>query len=76
MPFSIVIIVSLISAGMTGVYSSGLALLAMGVPLQRWATTLLNAVIIAFGSFYLLFISDSFVSTLQSFLAAISVIMG
>ena len=75
-PFSIVIIVSLISAGMTGVYSSGLALLAMGVPLSRAATTVVNAVIITLGAFYLLFISDSFVSTFQSFLAAISVIMG
>ena len=75
-PFSIVIIVSLISAGMTGVYSSGLALLAMGVPMSRAATTLLNAVIITLGAFYLLFISDSFLSTFQSFLAAISVIMG
>ncbi len=75
-PFSIVIIVSLISAGMTGVYSSGLALLAMGVPMSRWATTLLNAVIISLGAFYLLFVSDSFVSTFQSFLAAISVVMG
>ena len=75
-PFSIVIIVSLISAGMTGVYSSGLALLAMGVPMSRAATTLLNAVIIALGAFYLVFISDSFLSTFQSFLAAISVIMG
>lgn len=75
-PFSIVIIISLVSAGMTGIYSSGLALLAMGVPMSRWATTLLNALIIAAGCFYLLFISDSFVSTFQSFLAAISVIMG
>ncbi len=75
-PFSLVIIVSLISAGMTGVYSSGLALLAMGVPLSRASTTVLNAAIITLGAFYLLFISDSFVSTFQSFLAAISVIMG
>ena len=75
-PFSIVIIISLISAGMTGVYSSGLALLAMGVPLSRAATTLLNAVIIALGCFYLTFISDSFLSTFSSFLATISVIMG
>lgn len=75
-PFSIVIIISLVSAGMTGIYSSGLALLAMGVPMSRWATTLLNAVIISAGCFYMLFISDSFVSTFQSFLAAISVIMG
>ena len=75
-PFSLVIIISLISAGMTGVYSSGLALLAVGVPLSRAATTLLNAVIIALGCFYLTFISDSFLSTFSSFLATISVIMG
>ncbi|MBO8415759.1 MAG: cytosine permease [Proteobacteria bacterium] len=75
-PFSLVIIISLISAGMTGVYSSGLALLAVGVPLSRAATTLLNAVIIALGCFYLTFISDSFLSTFSSFLASISVVMG
>ena len=62
-PFSLVIIISLISAGMTGVYSSGLALLAVGVPLSRVTTTLLNAIIIALGCFYLTFISDSFLST-------------
>lgn len=75
-PFSLIIIISLISAGMTGVYSSGLALLAVGVPLSRAATTLLNAVIIALGCFYLTFISDSFLSTFSSFLASISVVMG
>lgn len=75
-PFSVVIIISLVSAGMTGVYSSGLALLALGVPMTRLGTTLLNAVMIALGSFYLTFVSDSFLSTFTSFLAAISVIMG
>lgn len=75
-PFSLVIIVSLISAGMTGLYSSGLALLAMGVPMTRLGTTILNGCLIAFGAFYLLFVSDSFVAPFQSFLAAISVIMG
>lgn len=75
-PFSIVIIVSLISAGMTGVYSSGLALLAMGAPLSRATSTGLNAFIIALGLSYLLFVSDSFLMTFQSFLAVISVIMG
>lgn len=75
-PFSIVIVASLMSAGMTGVYSSGLALMAMGVPMSRAATTILNAVIIALGAFYLTFISDSFLSTFTSFLAAISVVMG
>lgn len=75
-PFSLIVIISLISAGMTGIYSSGLALLALGVPMTRLATTILNGVIIALGAYYLLFISDSFVSTFQSFLALISVVMG
>ena len=75
-PFSFIVIISLISAGMTGIYSSGLALLALGVPMSRLGTTILNGVIIALGSYYLLFISDSFVSTFQSFLALISVVMG
>lgn len=75
-PFSLIIIISLISAGMTGLYSSGLALLAMGAPMKRWQTTVLNGLIISLGSFYMLFISDSFVAPFQSFLMAISVIMG
>ena len=44
--------------------------------MTRLATTILNGVIIALGAYYLLFISDSFVSTFQSFLALISVVMG
>ncbi|QKJ87703.1 permease [Paramixta manurensis] len=75
-PFSIVIIISLLAAAITGVYSSGLALLALGIPASRAATTTLNAVLIGFGAFYLMFISDSFLATFQSFLASISVVIG
>nr|WP_314425373.1 cytosine permease [uncultured Erwinia sp.] len=75
-PFSMVIIISLLSAAITGIYSSGLALLALGLPVSRAATTVLNALIIGFGAFYLMFISDSFLSTFQSFLASISVVIG
>lgn len=75
-PFSIVIIISLLAASITGVYSSGLALLAMGMPTTRAVTTAINAVIIAAGSIYLTFISDSFLNTFQAFLATISVVVG
>lgn len=75
-PFSIVIIISLLSAAITGVYSSGLALLALGIPASRAVTTAINALIIGFGAFYLMFISDSFLATFQSFLASISVVLG
>ncbi len=75
-PFSIVIIISLLSAAITGVYSSGLALLALGIPASRAVTTAINALIIGFGAFYLMFISDSFLATFQSFLASIAVVIG
>ncbi|CAG9297830.1 purine-cytosine permease family protein [Celerinatantimonas diazotrophica] len=75
-PFSIVIIISLLSAAITGVYSSGLALLALGIPASRAVTTAINALIIGFGAFYLMFISNSFLATFQSFLASIAVVIG
>jgi purine-cytosine permease-like protein len=75
-PFSIVIVISLVSAAITGIYSSGLALMAVGVPLRRSVTTTLNALLIAAGAFYLLFISTSFLATFQSFLSLIAVMMG
>jgi len=68
-PFSLVIVVSLVAAAITGVYSSGLALLALGVPLSRVGTTAINTVIISAGRVLLLFISDSFLATFQAFLA-------
>jgi NCS1 family nucleobase:cation symporter-1 len=75
-PFSIVIVISLIAAAITGLYSSGLALLALGVPVSRVGTTVINMVIISAGAFYLLFVSDSFLATFQAFLALIAVVMG
>ena len=75
-PFSIVIIISLVSAAMTGIYSSGLALLSIGIPVSRVMTTLINGVLITLGAFYLMFISDSFLATFQAFLATVSVVVG
>jgi nucleobase:cation symporter-1, NCS1 family len=75
-PFSIVIVISLVSAAITGMYSSGLALMAVGVRLRRSVTTAINATIIAAGAFYLLFISTSFLATFESFLSLVAVMMG
>lgn len=75
-PFSLVIVISLVAAAITGVYSSGLALLALGVPVSRAGTTAINVVVISAGAFYLLFISDSFLATFQAFLALVAVLMG
>ena len=57
-------------------YSSGLALMAVGVRLRRSVTTAVNATIIAAGAFYLEFVSTSFLATFESFLSLIAVMMG
>ncbi|WP_247195541.1 cytosine permease [Streptomyces sp. GESEQ-35] len=75
-PFSIVIVISLVAAAITGLYSSGLALLALGVPVSRAGTTVINMVVISAGAFYLLFVSTSFLATFQAFLALIAVVLG
>lgn len=75
-PFSIVVVISLVSAAITGMYSSGLALMAVGVRLRRSVTTAVNATIIAAGAFYLEFVSTSFLATFESFLSLIAVMMG
>ncbi|MCE7003617.1 cytosine permease [Kibdelosporangium philippinense] len=75
-PFSIVVVISLVAAAITSVYSSGLALLALGMPLSRIGTTALNTIVISAGAFYLLFVSDSFLATFQAFLALVSVLTG
>ncbi|MFC4948048.1 purine-cytosine permease family protein [Pseudonocardia sp. GCM10023141] len=76
LPFSLVIVVSLVAAAITGIYSSGLALLALGAPFSRAGTTAINTVVISAGAFYLLFVSDSFLATFQAFLALVAVLMG
>ena len=48
----------------------------MRIPVSRAATTTINAIIIGLGAFYLMFISDSFLATFQSFLISIAVVMG
>lgn len=73
---SSIVVVSLLSAAITGIYSSGLALMAVGIPLMRSLTTVVNALVIAAGAFYLLFVSTSFLATFQSFLSLVAVTMG
>lgn len=75
-PFTLVVMLTMIAAAIMGVYSSGLALVSTGVPISRAVSTATTTVLIAAGSFYLLFISASFFATFQAFLAIVSVVIG
>ena len=75
-PFSLVIVMSLLAANIVGVYSSGLALLAIGCGKSRLVSTIITAIVLILGAIYILFISESFLATFQAFLATVSVVMG
>lgn len=75
-PFTIVVMLSLMASAIMGVYSSGLALIAVGIPTSRAVSTAITTILIALGCFYLLFISSSFFATFQAFLAIVSVVIG
>ncbi|MGP3934545.1 purine-cytosine permease family protein [Nonomuraea sp. KM88] len=57
------------------IYSSGLSMLALGVPIRRHYAVLIDGLLMVLGGYYLLFVSTSFLATFQAFLAIIGVVM-
>ncbi|MFG1941440.1 purine-cytosine permease family protein [Nonomuraea sp. NPDC048826] len=57
------------------IYSSGLSMLALGVPIKRHYAVLVDGLLMVLGGYYLLFVSTSFLATFQAFLAIIGVVM-
>ncbi|NRQ31457.1 thiamine permease [Nonomuraea sp. NN258] len=57
------------------IYSSGLSMLALGVPVKRHYAVLIDGLLMVLGGYYLLFVSDSFFATFQAFLTIIGVVM-
>lgn len=71
LPFTLVAVISLVSGAVLDIYSSGLALLAIGLPAKRWVGTCLDGIIMFFGTIYILwFASSDFFSLFEAFLFA------
>jgi NCS1 family nucleobase:cation symporter-1 len=68
-PAMIIVILSLMPINIMGVYSGGLALLAMGMPVKRWASAILVAVL---GVLAISFGNGKLASTYQNFLLLLS----
>jgi nucleobase:cation symporter-1, NCS1 family len=64
-----------LSGAIMDIYSSGLSLLALGVPIRRHYAVLIDGLLMVLGGYYLLFVSTSFLATFQAFLAIIGVVM-
>lgn len=72
-PFLVAAILSLVSGAVLGIYSSGLTLLSLGVRIPRPMAALIDGVILTLGTFYVVFVAESFINPFQSFLITLGV---
>jgi purine-cytosine permease-like protein len=75
LPYLLTAIGGFLAGAIMDIYSSGLSMLALGVPVRRHLAVLIDGVLMVLGGYYLLFVSDSFFGTFQAFLAIVGVVM-
>ncbi len=71
--FALIAILGLVGGAILDLYSSGLTLLAIGVPIKRHSAALIDGAIMLVGSIYLVWIADNFFYPFQGFLITLGV---
>ncbi|MBN8882009.1 purine-cytosine permease-like protein [Salana multivorans] len=74
-PFAIVAILGLIGGIIMDIYSSGLSLLATGLPVARPVATAIDGTIMTIGTIVIVFFTDSFFGAFQGFLITLGVVI-
>jgi purine-cytosine permease-like protein len=72
-PFALVAILGLVGGAILDLYSSGLALVSIGVPIKRHQAAIIDAVIMLAGSVYIVWVADNFFYPFQGFLITLGV---
>jgi nucleobase:cation symporter-1, NCS1 family len=72
-PFAIVAILGLVGGAVLDIYSSGLALLTLGVKVPRPVAAGIDGVIMVAGAIYVVFVADDFIGPFQAFLITVGV---
>ncbi len=72
-PFMIVAVLGLVGGAVLDIYSSGLALLTLGVKVRRPVAAAIDGVIMCLGAIYVVFIADNFLVPFQGFLITVGV---
>ena len=72
-PFALVAILGLVGGAILDLYSSGLALVSIGVPIKRHQAASIDALIMLAGSIYIVWIADNFFFPFQGFLITLGV---
>ena len=72
-PFALVAILGLVGGAILDLYSSGLALVSIGVPLKRHQAAAIDAFLMLAGTIYIVWIADNFFYPFQGFLITLGV---
>lgn len=72
-PFALVAIGGLIGGAVLDIYSSGLALLTLGLKVPRWTAAAIDGVIMVLGTIYVVWVADDFLGPFQGFLITLGV---
>lgn len=72
-PFALVAILGLVGGAILDLYSSGLALVSIGVPVKRHHAAIIDASIMLIGAIYIVWIADNFFYPFQGFLITLGV---
>ncbi|MBE6484577.1 MAG: allantoin permease [Actinomycetaceae bacterium] len=72
-PFIIVSVGGLISGSVLDIYSSGLTLLSLGIPIKRWQAALLDGILMMLGTIWIVWFAANFFEPFQAFLITLGV---
>jgi NCS1 family nucleobase:cation symporter-1 len=72
-PFAIVAVLGLIGGSVLDIYSSGLALLTLGLRIPRYRAALIDGTVMTLGTIYVVFAAHNFVGQFEGFLITLGV---
>jgi purine-cytosine permease-like protein len=72
-PFAVVAILGLVGGAVLDIYSSGLSLLAAGLPVRRYVAALIDGTIMIAGTIYIAFVTNNFLVQFEGFLTTLGV---
>jgi NCS1 family nucleobase:cation symporter-1 len=72
-PFIIVAVLGLVGGSVLDIYSSGLAMLTVGIKIPRYVAALIDGVVMIAGTIYVVFIAKNFLGQFEGFLITLGV---
>jgi NCS1 family nucleobase:cation symporter-1 len=72
-PFALVAVLGLVGGAVLDIYSSGLALLTLGLRIPRWSAALVDGTLMVIGTIWVVFFADDFLGPFQGFLYTLGV---